>query len=292
MSAQRYRLSSQLRFNIKNHLDRLFIQNGLYFTVASGQFDVSGERADVLRRVNGRLYESHVNEWIYENDASGIAPYNAFVASGIYIDNTFHPKGSGIYKPRIDYRNGRVFFDSNVPSTASVYATFSYKHIDIGFPDTRRVSQIFSTVKDSIDFTQNSYPSGFQEQLPIVVIDVQKRISRPFSLGGGKTHDTLVVLHVVSNTSTEVEQIVDILTESSFNKTIIGVDFNKTPQIFTQLGDLSNSYKNYTQLQGNLLYRFTNLFIQNAQLIKIEEIRGVWIARVDWNVIANYNFTT
>lgn len=290
MPALRYRLSSQLRFNIKSHLDRIFVNDGLYVNIASGHFDVTGDRADVLKRVNGTLYESAFDNWVYESDASGVDSYPAFRASGVYIDGAFFQNGSGVHKPAIDYRNGRVFFEGTpIPSTSVVSAEFSYKHARVDFVDSRRVNWIFSKLKDSTDFTENVFPSGFQRQLPTVVIDIQKRLSRPFALGGGKQHDTLVVFHVLSNTAHELEQIVDILTEKSFNRAIKGVDFNKVPQLFTEKGDIASTYKNYSELQGDLAFEFPNMYIDKVNLINSTEIRGVFIARVHWNVIVYHN---
>ena len=72
MAAIRYRLSANLKFNIKSHLEREFINSALFTNIASGFYDVSGNRADVLRRTNGNLYESHFDDWVYETDASGV----------------------------------------------------------------------------------------------------------------------------------------------------------------------------------------------------------------------------
>jgi len=287
MNAIRYRLSSQLKFNIKCHLDRLFVNNGLYINVASGDFDTNGDRADILHRVNNKLYESAFDNWVYENDASGIAPKNTIIASGVYVNGVFNPKSGGTYKPHIDYRNGRVFFDTSVPSTATVSAIFSYKHALIDFPDNRRVNWIFSKLKDAVDYTANIFPSGFDRQLPAVVIDIQRRLSRPYSLGGAKTHDTLVVLHVISNNTIELDQINDILTERSFRSPIKGVDFNKIPQLFTNIGDKAATYKDYTHLQGDIAFRMPTIFVDRTELMRIDEIRGVWISRIHWNCIVN-----
>jgi len=277
-------LSAQTRFNIKSTLDLLFINNGLYVNVASGQYDVSGDRADLLKRVSSTLYESPFDNWIYESDASGISPYQPEVASGVYINGVFNQKGSGVYKPRIDYRNGRVFFDNPVPANSIITAKFSYKGVRNDFPDSRKVNWIFSKLKDAIDFTENVYPSGFQRQLPAVIIDVQKRFSRPFALGGAKNHNTLVVLHVLANSNNSLERINDLLTEESFRKPIKAINFNKIPVLFTNKGDLATTYKPFTQLQGDLAFEAPKLYIDKAELISVNEIRGVWISRVDWTV--------
>ena len=211
MSARRYRMSPLLRFNIKSHLERQFINNNLYFNVASGSYDTYGERADVLRRVNGKLYESWVNQWIYETDASGVSPYNASVVSGVYVNGGFHARDTAPYYPHIDYRRGRVIFGSDVPSSATVLAAYSYKHATVDYPNSEAWNLFTSQVKDNVDFSSNSMPSGLQRQLPLVVIDLQTRDMAPFALGGQNRTSEGVTFHVLTNSLHDNEQICDLL---------------------------------------------------------------------------------
>jgi hypothetical protein len=292
MSAIRYRLSPQLKFNIKMHLDLLFLNDGLFVNVASGHFDVTGERADVLRRVTGNLYESAFDNWIFETDASGVGGFVPLNASGVIIDGVLNLKGSSPYKPEIDYRNGRVFFTGTpVSSTSEVSAEFGYKHINVDYRQSRAINLLFTALKDSVDFAQVSFPSGVQRQLPAVVIDIQRRLSQPYSLGGAKTHDTLVVLHVLSNTDHEFDQIIDILTEKSFRQPIKAIDFNNIPELFTDLGDRAATYKNLTELRGDISLQFPTIFIDKADLIESFEQNGLRYARVHWNAIVNKNLS-
>ncbi len=120
--------------------------------------------------------------------------------------------------------------------------------------------------------------------MPIVVVDPQTRQSDPFSLGGGNVHDTLVSLHIMSNTNHELSQIVDILTEDYFRKPIKAVDFNKISELFTDKGDRASTYKNFTELQGDSSVSFPTLFIDDARLTEKGELHGIWFARVDWGV--------
>ena len=288
MSAIRYRLSKQLKFNIKLHLDREFVNDGLFINIASGHFDVTGNRADRLRRVTGNLYESHFDNWIYETDASGVGGFTPINASGVIIDGVFHAKDSAPHLPAIDYRNGRVFFLGTQPDVTSVVeAEFGYKNVRVDFRDSRIINQLFSQLKDNVDFSQNVFPSGLQRQLPAVVIDIQKRISKPFKLGGSKTHDTLVVLHILSNNDNELDQIIDHLTEKQYRSPIKGVDFNRTPELFTDFGDRASTYRNFTDLQNDISLQFPIIFVDDAQLIEAKEINGLRYARVHWKTIVN-----
>jgi hypothetical protein len=281
--AERYKLSAQLKFNIKSHLEREFINKGLYFNIASGMYDVSGERADILTRVNGQLYESFFDEWIYETDASGVGGFNTVTVSGVYVDSVFQARGSSPYEPFIDYRNGRVGFNgTEVPAGSEVLAEFSYKHGRVDFVKSNAVNLLFSQVKDNVDFTQNAVPSGLERQLPLVVIDLQRRDPAPWSIGGGTQWDQLVVFHILSNSTHELDQIVDILTEDSFRKVIQAADFNSVPELFTYQGDIADTYENFTQLQSN--YPWNKMYVDEATLIEESELFGLQFARVHWTV--------
>lgn len=281
MSSKRYRLSKQLKFNIQADLERFFVNNGLYFNISSGYFDPNGQRADILTRVTGNLYESFYDNWLFETDASGVAGFLTSQASGVFIDGTFHARNSSPYIPSIDFRRGRVIFrGTSVPSNSVVSSTFTHKNVKVDFINSRASNLIFSQIKDMVDFTNNAIPSGLQRQLPRVIIDIQRRLPKPFSLGGAKTFDTLVVLHILSNTEHEHDQIVDLLTEDFFRSPIKAVDFNLIPEIFNDFGDVSNNYQNFTQLQNNTNFRFPTIYIDEVELIENSELHGLYSARI------------
>jgi hypothetical protein len=287
-SPVRYRLSAQLKFNIKAYLDREFVNSGLFINIGSGiLYRPGGTRMDQLTRVNGTLYESFFNNWVYEPDATGVDSFPTTQASGVFIDGTFHARGSAPYEPEIDYNNGRVFFNgTEVPSSATVSAEFTYKNVGVESVDSQAVNRIFSNLKDSVDFTGNiSAPSGKERQLPLCIIDPQKRLPRPRALGGAIEIDNLIVFHILANNTTELDQIVDILTETSFRKAFNAVDFNETPVLFTDNGDTAATFRDFTDMQGDVSLRLGPLYIDNAQLIEQFERFGVYYARVHWNAI-------
>lgn len=286
--AVRYRLSPNIRFNLKQYLDREFVNSGLFVNVPSGTFYRPGERMDTLSRVTGNLYESNFNNWLFETDASGVAGFPTIENSGVFIDGTFHAAGSSPFEPEIDYNGGRVFFNGTAVDTSSeVSASFTYKNVLVDDVRSEAVNLIFSKFKDSIDSTQNMLPSGTERQLPLVVIDLQKRLPNPHALGGAIAIDQLIVFHILSNSRHEEEQITDILTETSFRKVISAVNFNKVPLLFTDKGDRASSYKNYTELQGDNSLFLSKFFIDGAESKEKFERFGVYYSRVDWKVIVH-----
>jgi hypothetical protein len=255
----------------------------MYLNVSSGQLDVNDNDVSALKRVNSTTYEAFTDRWIYETDASGISPNNTIICSGIYIDGVFQPKNSGTYNPIIDFNKGRVIFATGVASSSVVQAEFSYKHVVFEYPDSKIVRLLFSMVKNNVDYTPHAYPSGNQRQLPLVVIDLQKKTDRPFAFGGSKEHKQLIVFHVLTNNSSDLDYIMDIL--SNCSRTVIkSVDFNKVPQLLTYQGDKANTYKNFTQLQNTNNYRWSNLYIDEATEVSKGEFGPLFRGRVDWNI--------
>jgi len=287
-SAVRYRLTSQIKFNIKSYLDREFVNSGLFVNIGSGViYRPGGSRMDELIRVNGELYESFFDNWVYEPDATGVLNFPTIQVSGVTIDGIFHGSGSLPHEPEIDYANGRVFFNGTpIVSTSTVIAEFTYKNVGVEIVDSQAINRIFSELKDSVDFTNNmTAPSGRERQLPLCVIDPQRRISSPYALGGAIVTNNQVVFHILANNTTEIDQIVDILTETSFRKAFNGIDYNKTPVLFTNNGGKAETFKSYTDMQGDISVRLAPFYIDNAELIEQFERFGVYYARVHWNVI-------
>lgn len=285
---KRYRLQSLLKFNIKSYLDREFVNSGLFFNIGSGiLYRPGGPRMDQLTRVKGSLYESYFNNWVHEPDATGVSGFPTILCSGAYIDGVFHERNSSPYEPEIDYDRGRIFFNgTNVPSSATVSAEFTYKHVGVEYVDSRAVNRIFSNLKDSVDYTHNLLsPSGRERQLPLCIIDPQKRLMKPRALGGAIETDNLIVFHVLANNHSDLDQIVDILTETSFRKAFNGVNYNVTPTLFTDKGDRASTFRSFTDMQGDLSLRFSPFYIDNAEVIEQYERFGVYYARVHWSVI-------
>lgn len=283
MSAIRYKKSAQLKYNLLYYLDNQFINAGLYNTVASGQLSVRGSRIDVLKRVSPTLYESQFDRWIYQTDASGIAGYAPIVCSGCYINDVWYAKGASPYIPRINYAEGKIVFSTAIPSSATVSTIFSQRHVNVVFPDNNIVNLLFSTPKDNTQYIAHQYPSGIQQQLPVVIIDLQRIDATPWQIGGGKTWQQMVTFHVLANNDTDVDNVVDILT-MQYRKVINGVDFNKTPEMLTYQGDVANSYVPYSDMQNDSSYLWTKIYVDSVRVVERDIFFDYRRARVDWNV--------
>lgn len=285
MTAIRYRTSAQIKFNIRAYLDREFINAGQYINIGSGHYAVNGQRADILTRQSSNTYESFFNTWVADTDHIGCAGFETVLASGVTIDGIFHARGSLPYKPAIDYNNGRVIFEGTAPSANSTIETiFSSKRTTFAFPESNITNVLFSQIQDNIDVSLDNLPSGVARQLPVVVIDPQRRDSFPWQLGGGQRESQLVVFHIISNDQNDLDQIIDLLQDAQFRKVIQGVDFNLAPQQFTQEGDRASTYVNFTDLQASGSIAWSKIYINEARVIERNVFNQYHRARVDWDV--------
>lgn len=279
--AERYRMTSQIKFNVRSYLERLFVNEGLYTVVNKGDLDLHNNDLSLLRRVDSKTYEGISDRWVYETDASGIAPYNTTVCSGVYINGVWQAKGSGAYVPSIDYNRGRVIFANAVPANSGVQAPHTFKHVIIEWPESNLVKWLFSEGKSNVDYTPHAYPSGNKRVLPLVIIDLQKRLDRPWAIGGTRNFRQSIVFHVLANNQPDLDLINDILTDPDHIK---GVDSNKIPVLFNYKGDKAATYQSFAQLQGNLSYAWANLYIDEATLVKQDRFGALHRSRVDWVV--------
>lgn len=286
-SFNRYESSDLLEMNIQTYLDIQFVANGMYHNISDNEgFYGSADRVDQLTRANSNVYESNLNNWIYETDTTGPSGYEIVLASGIKVDGVFTAWGSGSLAPAIDYKNGRVLLQTDPGASAVVSAEFSAKSVDVQTPDSSIVKSVFSKFKHNSQVDLGAAPSGMERQLPLVVVDPQNRELVGRQLGGGSIVNQQVVFHVVANTRREANKIIDILSTKSFRKTIQGVDFNKTPEMFDMYGQKLGTYSNYTNLQQNNSYKWEKIYIDETTVVDspVENL-GIYTGRVDWDVI-------
>lgn len=282
--AFRYRKTAQVKYNIKDYLEKQFVNAGFYQNVASGQLSVYGRRLDQLTRVNDTTYESYYDNWIYRTDASGISGYSPTIASGCSINGVWYDKGEAPYSPVVDYPNGRILFGSSLPVGATVTAPFAYNHVLLAFPDDTIVNLLFSTPKDNLQYTAHTYPSGIQRQLPVVIIDPQIRTHSPVQLGGGtKLWTQTVVLHILANNMTDLDNIMDVL-DTQVRNVINAVDYNDAPQALTYQGDVATTYSPWTTLGNDSSYRWTYIYIDEVETRGVDNYFGYHRGRVDWTI--------
>lgn len=211
------RISDQLETNLTGFLDWGLLNVGGFFNVT---FPAQGTR---LRRVSdpdlpaGRVYEAYRQGWVWESGVA--APFRPVAVSGVWVNGTFLPAGSGY---TIDYPLGRVVFEDSLPAGAVVQAEYSFRRVRTATSDSEWFQQLqFGTyVAEDPQFVEVG--SGAwnvlaqnRVQLPAVVIEAVNRVRlRGKEVGSEyRVHQQDVLFHVLAETPFDREQLHDMLIE-------------------------------------------------------------------------------
>lgn len=262
-------------------LDRVFLKDGHFTNVDRGDTvggtDVSQLVLDSAESGYAGLqfWQSPYQEWVYEsgitmNEApmiSGLDVPNR--ASGVYINGTFYAQGpsavSGITF-YIDYINGRVAFDSELPEDTVIQADYAYRHFRIAMANKYTVPEIqYYTdheLKDNPWSNNNiSYPTGSDRlgPMPAVFIELGDGSSEAYEVGNlSKIKRQTVYFHVYAQNDMERDTAMDLL-DTRWRMMIPMVDFNYAPLPLSGLiNTLSPAYMPLTDLQQNIQYQGQN----------------------------------
>ena len=135
------------------------------------------------------------------------------------MDDAFYPSDTtGDYSHHVDYFNGRVIFDTAIPTGAKVQVEHSYKHINVVYANNipwlkelqTRTLQPTSSFFDSNKGVWNIPPES-RLQLPAVAIEVVPfRTFKGYQLGGGQWVYTDVLFHCIAEDEVTRNKLVDI----------------------------------------------------------------------------------
>jgi len=201
-----------------------FLQLGAYHNIAipaSGAFGGNRHRlisAQDPRYTNGQVWEAYRKNWVWESGVSQ-ATAQPVAISGVFVDGSFIPKGSGCH---INYKNGQVIFDSPISTTSTVQLEYSHKWVDVvganNVPWFRK-TQTRSFRVDDAAFTAGS--GGWNDlaenrlQLPLVAVEAVGKDYEGYQLGGHQYVRTGVVLHVIAEDPQTAKRIASVLAEQS-----------------------------------------------------------------------------
>ena len=173
---------TSLEKNIISFLDWGFLEKGAYTNVRLSQTDINSNDRSILRRTThpnfttGRVYESYDSNFVWE---SGITPNPPIQISGVYLNNVLKLPSDATYGHYVDYTNGRVIFNSVVPSSAVVKMEYSFKNIL--FTTAENVPILRYLQDPTTDLNSPNYsilnsgewaiPSEQRGQLPVVAIE-------------------------------------------------------------------------------------------------------------------------
>lgn len=231
-------LSEQLESNVTSWFQWGLLCKGGFGNVTiptSGAYGGNFHRLRLVDEPNyqlGQVWEGFRQDWVWETGVNYSA--QPIRVSGVFVNGGFQPvTGVGSYAHKIDYRYGRVVFDTPLPESSVVTAEFSYRLFNFqpGSAPFWRQIQANSFRADQESFLQTSGAWSVlaqnRVQLPAVVVQPIPKTRRVPHEIGNLTHRVRqdVLFHIIAETPTDVTWLHDIITAQQ-EKRIVGYDKN------------------------------------------------------------------
>ena len=258
-SVQDTTLNNEIQDNMVEFFDWALLKKGNYFNVTLGETAPNGYDYSKLRLSSderftaGTCWEGVRNNWVWQSGvnyspAPLVGTNNTKPGiSGVYVDDTFYPTTTtGDYAHHVDYFNGRVLFDSPIPTGSKVQVEHSYKWINVVYansvPWLREVQ--YRSYDINGEFLQAAkgdwdMPPEARLQLPAIAIEiVPRRTITGYQLGGGSYVDTDVLFHCLAEDEITRNKLVDIVSLQN-DKTFYAFNSNS----IAASGDFPLDYK-------------------------------------------------
>ena len=249
-SVHQHTTSNDIQDNLIEIFDWSLLEKANYFNSALGEASPDSQDYSKLRLsknenfTSGQAWEGFRENWVWQ---SGINPPSGHEAplvgsdnvspgiSGVWVDDTFYASDTvGDYAHHVDYFNGRVIFDSAIPTGSKVQAEHSYKYINVLYANNLPwVKEIQTkTLNLAASFFTNekgdvNVPQEAKIQLPLVAVElVPNRTFQGYQLGGGQWIRQDVIFHCIAEDEYTRNKLIDIVSLQN-DKTICLFDSNK-----------------------------------------------------------------
>jgi hypothetical protein len=284
-------LNNELQDNIVEFLDWALLEKGNYQNVSLNELSPNSQDYSRLKPAyiqgypSGSVWQGFRKNWVWQSGVSyspaPIVGNNDAIPgiSGVYINNAFYPSNtSGNYQHSVDYYNGRIIFNSGLPSGTRVQAEYSYKYINIiyanSLPWIREVQ--YRTLDYPSNFNTNNkgefdLPSEARVQLPAIAVEVVPRRSMVgYELGGGQYVNTDILFHCLAEDEFTRNKLVDIISLQN-EKTILMFNSNS----IANSGDFPLDYRGIP-VSGALRYPdLVNMYFRGALRLKNSNVQGM-----------------
>lgn len=262
-------LNNEIQDGLIEYFDWALLEKGNYFNVTLNELgpdsqDMSRLRLSQDERYSaGQVWEGFRKNWVWQSGVNyspepKVGTNHAKPGiSGVYINNVFYPSTtSGTYAHRVDYANGRIIFNSPIPTGSKVQAEYSYKWINIVYPNSvpwLAEIQNFTVSPDDtfLEKEKGTYnlPPEARLQLPAIAVEiVPTRTFKGFQLGGGQWVYTDVIFHCLAEDEHTRNKLVDIVSLQN-DKNIPVFDTNR----INSSGEFPLDYRG-TPVSGALRY--------------------------------------
>lgn len=225
----------------------------------------------------GRVWQSQQQNWVWENTLERGSP---IVPSGIFVNGSLVTTGYNI-----NYRDGRVVFDSPISSVSNVRIEYSHKLVNVvpsdSIPWLRQIQRgSFKGDNPALNFAgSGDYAILGQSrvQLPCIAIEVlPAKEQHGYQLGGGKEYNNDIVYHVIAESANTCKKIIDKIsyqddrTIKLFNPTTASASGVKVFNVNGFLDPNARPSGLYPNLVDNFYYRLC--YIHDTRSPSITEL--------------------
>lgn len=286
---------SQIENNLKSFLEWGLLNIGAFINVSIAQSNIYGNNQSILKPTSdpnftdGQIWQTMRKDWVWEDTIqfSGVSPsgyIEPILISGIYINNTFYPEGSGgpTYDYTIDYINSRIVFDNAISTSTNIKMEYSYRWAQIYTYDHAKWWQQlqYRTDDNALHFNQISQGdfslfSNNRIQLPSIIIEsVPRGMSRPFRIGDKSLiMNQEILLHIISENRHDRNMLIDILRLQQ-DKVINMYDTNTVIKNgvypYNIDGSLNPSRLRYDELLSNSTYLMNKAMVKDVFASDVE----------------------
>lgn len=237
-------------------MDYVLCEKGSGFQNASGNFYPTVELESGLYSYSAP-YKPFISD-------SGIT--NATFITGVYLNDVLVGKGtSGLID--INYDEGTVYFNTQIPTTVPISGNFAYKEFPVSFATRPEESILFETkylIKNKITQTLTGLAEN-EETYPIIYLKNNGGINEPFALGGTDQTINNVRAIILADNQFNLDSVMSLLKDQV--KTYIPiVEFSESP--YNSLGGLTGTYMYSDVLSSKV--PATASFIDNVTVLAFD----------------------
>lgn len=174
---------------------------------------------------DGKVWQTFRSNLVWQSGIGAITGTNLARPgiSGVYVNNLFYSSStSGNYGHYIDYPNGKVIFNSGLPTSSVVAMDYSYKWVNVcpvdninWFKEVQASSMFPSAISNTQSGVYSIDPST-RIQLPAIGVEMSSRRKfRPYQLGGGQYMKTDILFHCVAEEDYTRNKLMDIISNQN-----------------------------------------------------------------------------